>query len=217
MIFSFLKRVFFYFKGIFHKFKRERLWRAKNQHNETVVKSNFDQSKVSVGKRTYGNIDIKFFGNDKEKLTIGNYVSIADDVKFLLGGNHPYEGFSTYPYLVKVFGEEREATTKGEIIVEDDAWIGMSSIILSGVKIGKGAVIAAGSVIAKDVPPYAIVGGNPAKVIKYRFSGKVIEELQKLDFSKIDDEVLIKNKHLLYEKLTDDNVKSIVNSLMTSL
>jgi len=185
-------------------------WTIINAHNQTTPNNKFDQSKVTVGKNTYGKLNVYTFGNSNEKLDIGNYVSIADNVTFLLGGNHPSSGISTYPFNVKIFGEETEATTKGPIIVEDDVWIGLNCLILSGVKINQGAVIAAGSVVVKDVPAYSIVGGNPAKIIKYRFEKEVISELLKLDFSKLDNKTLIKNRALLYESLNKDNIKSII-------
>jgi len=189
------------------------LWRIRNPHNETFPTHIFDHKKVSVGKRTYGELTVHMYGNPDEQLVIGNYVSIASNVIFLLGGNHSYESFSTYPFLVKLLEQKYEAATKGAVIVEDDVWIGTNSLILSGVKLGKGSVIAAGSIVTKDVPAYGIVGGNPAKLIKYRFEQEVISELFNLDFSRLNDEILIANKDILYQKLTKNNVKSIVDKL----
>ena len=199
--------------NIFYKIYKKIIWRINNLHNETFLINTFDQKKVTVGKKTYGGLKVYMFGHLEEKLVIGNYVSIASDVIFLLGGEHPYESFSTYPFLVKLLGKSCETKTKGSVIVEDDVWIGVNSLILSGVKIKKGAVIAAGSVVTKDIPAYSIVGGNPAKVIKYRFEKEVITELSKLDFSILDDEILIKNKEIIYQKLDKNNVKNIVDKL----
>ena len=202
--------------NIFYKIYKIILWRVNNLHNETFPINIFDQKKVSVGKKTYGGLKVYMFGHLDEKLIIGNYVSIASGVTFLLGGEHSYEGFSTYPFLVKLLGQEYEAKTKGPVIVEDDVWIGINSLILSGIKIGKGSVIAAGSVVTKDVSAYSIVGGNPARVIKYRFEKEIITELSRLDFSKLEDETLINNKDLIYQKLDKTNVKSIVDKLKNS-
>lgn len=193
------------------------IWRTKNPHNETVMMRVFDISKVTVGKKTYGGLSVHTFGNPDEKLVIGNYVSIANGTSFVLGGNHPYEGFSTYPFLVKNFGHQFEAQTKGPIIVEDDVWIGLHVVILSGVTIGKGAVVVAGSVVTKDVPAYSVVGGNPAKVIKYRFEKEVIEELARIDFSLLDDETIAANKEILYQPLTKDNAKAFVDKLLAKV
>ena len=96
---------------------------------------------------------------------------------------------------------QMEAISKGDIIVDDDVWIGYGATILSGVHIGQGAVVAAGAVVTKDAPPYAIVGGVPARVIKYRFSPEVIEQLLKLDYSKLTDNMIRERIDDLYTSL----------------
>ena len=117
-----------------------------------------------MGNYTYGKIDINFFTN-KEKLIIGNFCSIADGVKFVTGGNHFADRLLTFPVgSIYNIGKD-DGYTKGPIIVEDDVWIATNALILSGVTIGRGAIVAAGAVVVKDVPPYAIVGGNPAKIL----------------------------------------------------
>lgn len=177
-------------------------WRRKNKENFTNSANIFDETKVKVGKMSYGSLKVYMWGNEKERLEIGNYVSIAEDVKFILGGNHNLNTFSTYPFKVMVLGEKSEAWSKGTIVVEDDVWIGMNVIILSGVTIGKGAVIAAGSVVTKDVPPYAVAAGNPARVIKYRFADELRASMNRIDFSKIDYNFVKKNIGKLYSTLT---------------
>ena len=94
-----------------------------------------------------------------------------------------------------------EGKSKGNIYVDDDVWIGYGAIILSGVHIGQGAVIAAGAVVTVDIPPYAIVGGVPAKVLKYRFESDMIEELLKIDYSKLDKEMIEEHIDDLYIEL----------------
>lgn len=103
-----------------------------------------------------------------------------------LGGNHNYSHFSTFPSKVRFLGAIREAYSNGPIVVSDDVWLGIDTMVMSGVTIGQGAVVAARSVVVKDVPPYAIVGGNPAKIIKYRFSSEIIEKLLKVNFKKLN-------------------------------
>lgn len=98
---------------------------------------------------------------------------------------------------------ESQPYAKGDIIVEDDAWIGYGAAILSGVHIGQGAVVAADSIVTKDVPPYAIVGGVPAKVIKYRFAPEMIAELMKVDYSRLDRSAIEQHVDDLYQPLTD--------------
>lgn len=120
--------------------------------------------------------------NKESKLKIGNFCSIAPEVAFILSADHYINQFSTYPFKSKVFDQGDEGVSKGDIIIEDDVWIGFRSTILSGVTIGQGAIVGAGSVVTKSVPPYAIVGGVPAKVISYRFETEIREEMKKLTF-----------------------------------
>ncbi|MCB2312028.1 CatB-related O-acetyltransferase [Clostridium tagluense] len=177
-------------------------WKKKNPHNFTGLARKFDIGKVTVGKCTYGSLHIQTFGNKNEKLVIGSYCSIADNVSFLLGGEHFYTGFSTYPFR-KFIGDGNENTgSKGPVIVGDDVWIGYGCIILSGVTIGQGVCIAAGSVVYKDIPPYAIYGNG--KVLKYRFKPEVIEQLLKFKFDTLDMESIRANMGILYEKFSLD-------------
>jgi len=122
---------------------------------------------------------IKDFGWVLDKLIIGNYVCIASGVIILMGGNHNHhsEWITVYPFAEQI---EFSYAPKGDTIIGSDAWIGMNAMIMPGVKIGEGAIVAAGSVVVKDVLPYTIVGGNPAKEIKKRFSDKAIEKLQEM-------------------------------------
>lgn len=119
-----------------------------------------------------------------EKLIIGKFCALATDVKFIMNGaNHRRDGASTYPF--PIFGEDwgehmnlaLDVPSPGDTVVGDDVWIGRGAIIMPGVNIGSGSIIATGSVVTKDVPPYSVVGGNPAKLIKQRFSDTEIEQL----------------------------------------
>lgn len=146
-------------------------WRDANRHNRTAIKNLFDQTLVSVGNYTYGPLTV--LANTRQaKLRIGHFCSIGGDVLFVLSSDHPTDHISTYPFKVKVNGEEAEATTKGDITIDDDVWIGQRVIILSGVHIGQGAVVAAGAVVTKDVPPYAIVGGGTSRSDKVSFQSE---------------------------------------------
>ncbi|HFD6683415.1 TPA: CatB-related O-acetyltransferase [Providencia alcalifaciens] len=111
-----------------------------------------------------------------DQLYIGDYVCIGAETVILMGGNHTHrlDWFCLYPFLEHI---EAAYVGKGDTIIEDGVWIGMRAFIMPGVKIGEGAVIATNSVVTKDVPPYTIVGGNPAQPIKTRFSSDVIEQL----------------------------------------
>ena len=159
-------------------------WKKKNSHNYTNLENIFDISMVEVGKATYGGLRvINHSANSNLKLKIGNYCSIGGNVTFVLGSEHNLNTLSTYPFQSRIIDPgSKEAGSKGDIIVKDDVWIGHGAIILSGITIGQGAVIGAGSVVNKSVPDYAVVGGVPAKIIKYRFSSSVIQKLKKIDF-----------------------------------
>lgn len=136
-----------------------------------------------IGDYTYGKPVIMFKQAD---LKIGKFCSIAENVVIFLGGNHRIDWITTYPFnsLYKYFkGVGRHPgnpTTKGDVIIGNDVWIGYKACIMSGCRIGDGAVIAANSIITKDIPPYAIAAGNPAKVVKYRFNTKDIESLNRI-------------------------------------
>lgn len=200
-------------KNIFEVHYCKKKWRNLNKHNNTWIEKKFDLSKVEVGHYTYGPLDVYEFGTKNEKLIIRNYVSIAKDVKFILGGNHRYDTISTYPFKKKFCEEHQdEAYSNGPIVVNDDSWIGINSIIMSGVTIGKGAVIAAGSVVTKDVPEYAIVGGNPAKIIKYRFEDELRKQISDFDLLSIDIESIKSNVDLMYTPL-DNNIISQIKKI----
>lgn len=178
-------------------------WRQQNAHNETWTPTPlFSPECVRVGNGTYGAINVEMARKDCF-LTIGNYCSIANSVTFILSSEHRMDTISTFPFKVKVTKEaECEGISKGNIVVCDDVWIGFGSTILSGVTIGQGAVIAAGSVVTKDVPPYAIVAGIPARVIKYRFTQELNDELLRIDYSKLQKTQIYKNIDKLYLPLT---------------
>lgn len=119
-----------------------------------------------------------------DKLIIGRFCAIAKGVEFIMNGaNHNMAGISTYPFYIfgqgweKAMPEAGELPYKGDTIVGNDVWLGYESTIMPGVSIGDGAIIASKSVVTSDVPPYSIVGGNPAKVIKYRFDDATIQRL----------------------------------------
>lgn len=189
-----------YISGIINISKARKKWRKLNKHNETVMGTLFDPRFVEVGNGTYGALDVTNY-SEKYKLKLGNYCSIAPQVLFVVCGDHPTNTISTYPYKSMLGLQKFEALSKGDIVVGDDVWIGARSIILSGVTIGRGAIIAAGSVVTKDVKPYSIVGGNPAKLIRMRFSEEIIERLNNLDFSKLHKDNICSHIEELYRSI----------------
>lgn len=136
-----------------------------------------------------------------DKLKIGKFCSIACGAKFLFtSGNHSMKSLSTYTF--PIFFEEwgldvkdiRSAwDNKGDIVIGNDVWIGYEAVILSGVTIGDGAIIGARAVVTKDVPPYTIVGGVPAKPIRKRFDDTIIEKLETLRWWDWDEETIKRN------------------------
>jgi len=203
-----------YFSSLYYFRKK---WRRFNRHNQTSAGNIFPLEIVKVGKWTYGSLQVYTWGEPEQGLKISSYVSIASGVKFLLGGNHRTNTFSTFPFKVKFRGEKIEALSKGKIVIEDDVWIGTDVLILSGAHIGKGAVIGARAVVSGKIPAYAIVVGNPGKIIKYRFNEKIINKLENVDFNKIDEKLLKDNVDLLYKPLTKDNLEEIFKKLKINI
>ncbi len=124
-----------------------------------------------------------------DKLIIGKFCAIARDVKFIMNGaNHKLTGFTTYPFSIfgngweKVLPKPGELPYKGDTVIENDVWLGYDALILPGVHIGNGAIIAARAVVTRDVEPYTIVGGNPATLIRKRFDDSLIALLQEIQW-----------------------------------
>lgn len=187
----------------FLKFKVK--WRIENFENQTIPMNFFPAEDVNIGKGTYGDLNIYKF-NNISKIKIGNYCSIGQNTSFIIDADHSLNKISTYPYKVMLLHTEKnEAISKGDIIIDDDVWIGYGSTIMSGVHIGQGAVIAAGSVVTKDVPPYAIVGGVPGRIIRFRFSEEMISELLKVDYSKFTKSMVKEHIRELYTDLNNIN------------
>lgn len=182
----------------------EKQWRSKNRHNETKVGDRyFPMEVVQVGKGTYGTITVQsLYVTENEKLVIGNYVSIAPDVTFFLGVNHQINTATTFPFYSKLIKRSPiDAISNGPVVIEDEVWIGTGALIFSGVRVGKGAIIAAGSIVTKDVAPYAIVGGNPAKLIRFRFTQEIIDILKPICFVNFSDAWIRKNIDIIYKKI----------------
>lgn len=146
-----------------------------------------------------------------DKLYIGNYVCIGAETIIVMGGNntHRMDWFSCYPFVEKIVESYQQ---RGNTIIDDGVWIGMRAIIMPGVHIGEGAVIAAGTIVTKDVAPYTVVAGNPAKPIKQRFDDQTIAELLALKiYDRSEEEIsrllpyLCSNDlHALKAKLTNN-------------
>jgi len=169
------------------------------------------KSHIIIGKHSYGitqknicwdelawNYNNEFF---QPKLIVGKYCSIGINSKIFLGGNHRHDWVSPYPFHVgwphnNTFKSILNNTlqgyphTNGDVIIGNDVWMGENVTIMSGVKIGDGAVVAANSTIVKDIPPYSITGGNPGKHIKYRFSEEVISKFLEIKWWDLEESKL---------------------------
>lgn len=145
------------------------------------------KSPITMGRYTYGfnNVNVQQW-NEGAALRIGSFCSIASNVTIFLGGNHWHDWVTTYPFGQigrRQFGGEEitsHTQTRGDVTIGSDVWIGQGATLLSGVTIGDGAVIGANAHVVRDVPAYAIVGGNPATVIRNRFDDETIALLLQL-------------------------------------
>ncbi|NMG67927.1 Vat family streptogramin A O-acetyltransferase [Azoarcus indigens] len=122
-----------------------------------------------------------------DKLVIGRFCALARGVRFIMNGaNHKMSGFSTYPFQIfgqgweKVMPDARELPYKGDTVIGNDVWIGYGAMILPGVKVGNGAIIAAGSVVSRNVAAYTVVAGNPAQPVKQRFPADIVAALEEI-------------------------------------
>ena len=152
---------------------------------------------IYVGRGSYaGGLSIRSslseeWNQKRFNLHIGRYTSIGHDVRLIIDMNHDYK--SVYQGLIPEYASnaagkeglgqnEKNLPHKGQILIGNDVWIGDNVTILGGNIIGDGAVVATGSIVTKDVPPYAIVAGNPARIIKYRFEKDIVDDLQKIQW-----------------------------------
>ncbi|MDA1760559.1 Vat family streptogramin A O-acetyltransferase [Bacillus cereus] len=177
--------------------------------NVQFIKNTITKSNILVGDYSYYDAKDGETFEDRvlhhyefleDRLIIGKFCCIASGVNFIMNGaNHRMDGFSTYPF--NIFGNGWEKYTpslsdlpyKGDTVIGNDVWIGMDTTIMPGIRIGDGAIIAAKSVVTRDVAPYTIVGGNPANKIKERFSNEIIEELLQIQWWHFDIEKITGN------------------------
>lgn len=164
-------------------------------HTNGVYHPNLQQVIRCVGKHSYAFSGIHAYSwGEGTKIEIGSFCTIAGNLQVFLGGNHRTDWFTTFPFghvyqnVFNRFDGKGHPSTNGDVIIDNDVWIGQNVTIMSGVHIGNGAVIACNSHVVKDVEPYTIVGGNPARLIRKRFSDEVIEILQTLKWWEWDDQ-----------------------------
>jgi len=189
---NFLKRVYIKLRSLFG------LKDLTIIQNSFFTKDIFRDKKYIIGDFTYGH-PIILFENDDANLFIGKYCSIAEDVTIFLGGNHRQDWITTYPFNAlpqyflnsnKILGHP---STNGNVKIGNDVWIGKSVTIMSGITVDNGAIIGANAVVTKNIGPYEIWGGNPAKFIKKRFSDEDIKKLLEFKWWERHDEWILKN------------------------
>lgn len=199
---------------------KEDIYPLKNYERLCFLKNIIKNPNIVVGDYTYyddfedtANFEknVKYlFDFNNDQLIIGNFCMIASDVKFIMNGaNHLTHTISSYPF--SIFGngwqeamKGKEYPNKGNIVVGNDVWIGYNATIMAGVTIGDGAIIAANATVVKNVEPYTIVGGNPAKIIRKRFSETHIMLLLEIQWWNWSIEKITENVQLLTSTTVED-------------
>lgn len=199
---------------------KEDIYPLKNYERLCFLKNIIKNPNIVVGDYTYyddfedtANFEknVKYlFDFNNDQLIIGNFCMIASDVKFIMNGaNHLTDTISSYPFSIFGNGWQeamngKEYPNKGNIVVGNDVWIGYNATIMAGVTIGDGAIIAANATVVKNVEPYTIVGGNPAKIIRKRFPETHIKLLLEIQWWNWSIEKITENVQLLTSTTVED-------------
>ncbi len=178
----------------FSRFKKTKLSRFEKQTKR--FKEKYPQ--YSIGRGSYGVPEVHDW-NEGTTLKIGSFCSISAYVQIYLGGEHRLDWVTTSPLNVMFENKDisEHGISKGDVVIGNDVWICGNATILSGVTIGDGAVIGNGAIVSRNVEPYSIVAGNPAKHVKYRFKAEIIEELLQIQWWNWPENILKDNLHLL--------------------
>lgn len=203
----------YYLPKIFRKIKKPAIKRCK-RGKDTAIESGSLVINVSIGSHSYCGYNCKILNT-----TIGRFCSIGDNVSIGLS-NHRMDLLSTSPCFSEKKDSVKFKTYKGKSIsditttIGNDVWIGEKVLIKAGLSLGDGCIVGMGSVVTKDVPPYTIVAGNPAKIIKYRFEDSVVQKLLKYKWWNLPDDILQKNNGFngepsVFIKWYEDNMSII--------
>lgn len=153
--------------------------------------------RLTMGRYTYGKPLVRWYEGDRCSVRIGSFCSMADDIVMTIGGDHPIDWPSIYPFRMRLHlpGAITDGLpgTKGDIEIGNDVWIGRGARILSGVNIGDGAVVGAYTVVAKDVRPYAVVVGNPAREVRRRFTDPQVDAMLAIAWWDWPEERILEN------------------------
>jgi hypothetical protein len=157
--------------------------------------------RMTIGQHTYGIPVIKTYDHDTTRLIVGSYSALSEEAIVMLGGEHAIDRVTTFPLRMRLklpgAGQDGIPVPTGDTVIGSDVWLTMRTFVRSGVTIGDGAIVASGAVVNKDVPPFAIVGGNPAKVIRYRFTPEQIEALLQIRWWDWPDALVVEATPLL--------------------
>ena len=172
---------------------------------------------VEIGEITYGFPEFVFQGEDV-KLKIGKFCSLASGIKVFLKGDHNVNFVTTYPFNVLLphnFGDiNGHPVSKGDVIIGNDVWVASDVTIMSGVRIGDGAVVANKALVTKDISPYTIVGGVPAKVIRKRFDDETIEKLLKIQWWNWEDKHIVNAIRMLQSNRIEELIEYYYRNVM---
>ncbi len=188
-----------------------------NMNRTCFLKNIITRPNITVGDYTYydDETDIRNFEKNVlyhyeflgDKLIIGKFCQIASDVKFLMNGMfHMMDAFTTYPFMIfskkcqEKYPKDAKFPFKGDTIIGNDVWIGYNAAFMPGVKIANGAIIGTNSLVTKNIGPYEIWGGNPARLIRKRFSDEIIEYLEKIQWWNWDIKQIAENVDVLIGK-----------------
>jgi len=188
------------------------------QHKHLRRRKLIEVGLLTVGRHTYGTPIIDVYKGIERKVFVGNFCSFSRGVIIVTGGEHPLNWVSTFPFRARwnLTGayEDGMPTSSGDVVIGSDVWIGTEAMILSGVTIGDGVIIAARSVVTGDIPPYAIVAGVPARILKYRFAQSIADQLLKIKWWEWDDERIKKAVPLLSSERIEDFLSKHAKGLL---
>lgn len=183
----------------------------RRQDERAAFRRALEDGTLRMGAGSYGEPVIDRYKGSEARVLIGKYCSISPGVRFVTGGVHPSSWVANYPMRIRFrlpgAYEDGTPATRGDIVVGSDVWIGTQAMILSGVTIGHGAIIAARAVVTRDIPPYNVAAGVPARVLRGRFSAEEIERLLAIAWWDWDEQKIIEAAPFLSSGQVQDFIR----------